>query len=118
MGTGTLLSNANKLISRQRKYKKFRLSWLIENSNRYQIERLIHTSNTRIIIALFTESLETMTLMYGSDNNNNNSREKTTTSRAGYSRNNSSDDKPLPTDCYKHGKQLPDIAPRGDERQE
>ncbi len=74
--------------------------------------------NTRIGIALFTESLETMTSMYSSDNDDDKSREKTTTSRAQYSRNDSSDGEPLHTDHYKQGKRQPDEAPRGDERQE
>ncbi len=105
-------------MSIQRKDKKIKLSWWLENSNRHQIERLVHISNTIIIIALFTKSLETMTLLYSSKNNNDNSRDKTTTSRVRYSRNNSSDDDNLHTDRYKQGKQQPDVAPRGDERQE
>ena len=59
-----------------------------------------------------------MTSMYSSKINNNNSRYKTTTSRARYSRNDSSDDDNLHTDHYKQGKRQPDVAPRGDERQE
>ncbi len=105
-------------MSIQRKDKKNRTSWQVENSNRYQIERLVHISNRIIIITLFTKSLETMTLMYSRKIDNNNSRDKTTTSRARYSRNNSSDDDNLHTDHYKQGKWQPDVAPRGDERQE
>ena len=56
--------------------------------------------------------------MYSSKNDDDNSRDKTTTSRVHYSRNNSSDDNNLHTDCYKQGKRQPDVAPRGDERQE
>ncbi len=59
-----------------------------------------------------------MTLMYSSEINNNNSRDKTTTSRVRYSRNDSSDDNNLHTDRYKQGKRQPDVAPRGDKRQE
>ena len=59
-----------------------------------------------------------MTLMYSSKIDNNNSRDKTTTSRARYSRKDSSDNDNLHTDCYKQGKRQPDVAPRGDERQE
>ncbi len=80
------------------------LSWRLENSNRYQIERLVHISNTIIIIALFTKSLETMILMYSSQINNDNSRDKTTTSPVRYSRNDSSDNDNLHTDRYKQGK--------------
>jgi hypothetical protein len=79
MGTGTLLRNGNKLMSIQRKDKKIKLSWRLEYSNRYQIEHLVHVSNTIIIIVLFTKSLETMTLMYSSKIDYNNSRDKTTT---------------------------------------
>ncbi len=74
--------------------------------------------NTIIIIALFTKILETMTSMYSSKNDNDDSRDKTTTSRVRYSRNNSSDDDNLHTDRYKQGKRQPDVALRGDERQE
>ncbi len=105
-------------MSIQRKDKKIKLSWRLENSNRYQIECLVHIWNTIIIIALFTKSLETMTSMYSSKIDNDNSRDKTTTSRARYSQNNSSDNDNLHTDHYKQGKWQPDIAPRGDERQE
>ncbi len=105
-------------MSIQRKEKKIKLSWRLENSNRYQIERLVHISNTIIIIALFTKSLETMTLMYSSKIDDNNSHDKTTTSRAWYSRNDSSDNNNLHTDRYKQGKWQPDVAPRGDERKE
>jgi hypothetical protein len=105
-------------MSIQRKDKKLELSWRLENSNRYQIERLVHISNTIIIIALFTKSLETMTSMYSSKIDNNDSRDKTTNSRARYSRNNSSDNDNLHTDHYKQGKWQPDVAARGDERQE
>ncbi len=118
MGTGTLLRNGNKLMSIQRKDKKIKLSWQLENSNRYQIERLVYISNTIIIIALFTKSSETMNLMYSSENDNDNSCDKTTTSRAWYSRTDSSDNDNLHTDHYKQGKWQPDVAPRGDERQE
>ncbi len=105
-------------MSIQRKDKKIKLGWRLENSNRYQIECLVHISNTIIIIALFTKSLETMTLMYSSKIDDDNSRDKTTTSRVRYSRNDSSDDDNLHTDRYKEGKWQPDVAPRGDERQE
>jgi hypothetical protein len=118
VGTGILLRNGNKLMSIQRKDKKIELSWQLENSNRYQIECSVHISNTIIIIALFTKSLETMTLMYSRKIDNNNSHDKTTTSKAWYSRNNSSDDNNLHTNHYKQGKWQPDVAPRGDERQE
>ncbi len=103
-------------MSIQIKNKKIKLSWRLENSNRYQIEHLVHISNTVIIIALFTKSLETMTLMYSSKNDNDDSRDKTTNSRAWYSRNDSSDDDNIHTDRYKQGKQQADVAPRGDER--
>ncbi len=102
----------------QRKDMKIKLSWRLENSNRYQIECLVYISNTIIVITLFTKSLETMTLIYSSKIDNNNSRDKTTTSRARYSRNNSSDDDNLHTDRYKQEKWQPDVAPREDERQE
>ncbi len=105
-------------MSIQRKEKKIELSWRLENSNRYQIEHLVHISNTIIIIALLTKSLETMTSMYSSEINDNNSRDKTTNSRARYSRNDYSDDNNLHTDHYKQGKWQPDVAPRRDERQE
>jgi hypothetical protein len=59
-----------------------------------------------------------MTLMYSSEIDDDDSRDKTTTSRVRYSRNNSFDDNNLHTDHYKQGKQQPDVAPRGDERQE
>jgi hypothetical protein len=59
-----------------------------------------------------------MTSMYSSKIDNDDSRDKTTTSRAQYSRNDSSDDNNLHTDHYKQGKGQPDIALRGDERQE
>ncbi len=59
-----------------------------------------------------------MTSMYSSNIDDDNSRDKTTTSRARYSRNDSSDNNNLHTDCYKQGKWQPDVAPRGDERQE
>ncbi len=105
-------------MSIQKKDKKIKLSWQLENSNRYQIERLVHISNTFIIIALFTKSLETMTSMYSRKIDDDDSRDKTTNSRVQYSRNDSSDDDNLHTDCYKQGKRQPDVAPRGDERQE
>jgi hypothetical protein len=117
-GTNILLRNGNKSMSIQRKDRKIKLSWWLENSNRYQIEHLVHISNTIIIIALFTKSLETMTLMYSSKTDNNNSRDKTTTSRAQYSKNDSSDDDNLHTDHYKQIKWQPNVAPRGDERKE
>jgi hypothetical protein len=98
MGTSILLRNKNKSMSIQRKDKQIELSWQLKNSNRYQIERLVHISNTIIIIALFTKSLETMTSMYSSKIDDDNSHDKTTTSRARYSRNNSSDDDNLHTD--------------------
>ncbi len=82
VGTGILLRNKNKPMSIQRKDKKIELSWRLENSNRYQIECLVHISNTITIIALFTKSLETMTSTYSSKIDNDNSRDKTTTSRA------------------------------------
>jgi hypothetical protein len=56
--------------------------------------------------------------MYSSKNDNNNSRDKTTASRAWYSRNDSSDNDNLHTDRCKQGKWQPDVAPRGDKRQE
>ncbi len=59
-----------------------------------------------------------MTLMYSSKIEDDYSCDKTTTSRARYSRNDSSDDDNLHTDRYKQGKQQPDVAPRGEERQE
>jgi hypothetical protein len=118
MGTNTLLRKENKSMTIQRKDKKIKLSWRLENSNRYQIEHLVQISNTIIIIALFTKSWETMTSMYSSKIDNRDSRDKTTTSRAGYSRNHSSDNDNLHTDCYKQEKWQPDVAPRGDERQE
>ncbi len=105
-------------MSIQRKDNKIKLSWQLENPNRYQIESLVHISNTIIIIALFTKSFETMTLMYSSKTEDDKSCDKTTTSRARYSRNNSSDDDNLHTDLYKQGKQQPNVALRGDERQE
>ncbi len=56
--------------------------------------------------------------MFSSKIDNDNSRDKTITSRARYSQNDSSDEDNLHTDNYKQGKQQPDVAPRGDERQE
>jgi hypothetical protein len=56
--------------------------------------------------------------MYSSKDDDNNSRDKTTTSRARYSGKDSSDNDNNHTDHYKQGKQQPDVAPRGDERQE
>jgi hypothetical protein len=53
-----------------------------------------------------------MTLMYSSKNGNDDSHNKTNTSRARYSRNNSSDNDNIHTDCYKQGTQQPDVAPR------
>ncbi len=118
MGTGILLRNGNKLMSIHRKDKKIEMSWRLENANRYQIERLVHILNAIIISALFRKSLEIMTSMYSSKIDSNNSHDKTTTLRVRYSRNDSSDDDNLHTDCYKQGKRQPDVAPRGDERQE
>jgi hypothetical protein len=118
VGTGILLRNGNKLMSIQEKIKKIKLSWRLENSNKYQIEHLVHISKTITIIALFTKSLEIMTSMYSSKIEDDDSRDKTTSSRAWYSRNDSSDDNNLHTDHYKQGKRQPDVAPRGDERQE
>ncbi len=59
-----------------------------------------------------------MILMYSSKIDDDNSRDKTTASRARYSRNDSSDDDNLHTDPYKQEKWQPDVALRGDERQE
>ncbi len=59
-----------------------------------------------------------MTLMYSSEIDEDDSHAKTTTSRAQYTRNVSSDDDNLHTDRYKQGEWQPDVAPRGDERQE
>ncbi len=59
-----------------------------------------------------------MILMYSSKINDDDSRDKTTTSRARYSRNDSSDNNNLHTDRYKQGKWQPDVAPKGDDRQE
>jgi hypothetical protein len=59
-----------------------------------------------------------MSLMYSSKNDDDNSHDKTTTSRARYSRKDSSDNDNLHTDRYKQGNWQPDVAPRGDERQE
>jgi hypothetical protein len=86
VGTNILLRNGNKLVSIQRKEKKIKMNWQLDNSNRYQIERLVHKLKTIIIIALFTKSGETMSSMYSSEDDDNNSRDKTTTSRARYSR--------------------------------
>ncbi len=105
-------------MSIQRKDKKIELSWRLENSNRYQIECLVHILNTIVIIALFTKSLETMTLMYSKKFDDYDNGNKTTTSRARYSRNDSSDKDNIHTDHYKQGKWQPDLAPRSDERQE
>jgi hypothetical protein len=102
--TGTLLTKGNKLVSIARKDIKIKLSWQLEDSNRYQIEHLVHISNTIIIIALFAKSLEAMTLVYSSKNDNDDSRDKTNTSGAQYSRNNSSDNDNIHTDHYKQGK--------------
>ncbi len=113
-----MLRNKNKLMSIQRKDKKIKLSWRLENSNRYQIEHLVRISNTTIIIALFTKSLETMISMYSSKIDDNDSRDKTTISRAQYSQNDSSDDDNLHTDHYKQRRRQPDVAPWGNERQE
>ncbi len=118
MGTITLLTNGSKLVSIARKDKKIKLSWRLEHSNRHQIERAVHISNTIIIISLFTKSLEAMTLVYSSENDSNDSHDKTNTSRARYGRNDSSDDDNIHTDRYKQGKRQSNVAPRGDERQE
>jgi hypothetical protein len=91
-------------MSIQRKDKKIKLCWRLESSNRYQIECLVHISNTIIIIALFIKSLEIITSMYSRKIDNDNSRDKTTISRAWYSRNDSSDKDNLHTDRYKQGK--------------
>jgi hypothetical protein len=80
------------------------MNWQLDNSNRYQVEQLVHKSKTIIIIALFTKSLETISLMYSSKDDNNNSHDKTTTSRAWYSRKDSSDNNNNHTDHYKQGK--------------
>jgi hypothetical protein len=56
--------------------------------------------------------------MYSSKDDNDNSRDKTTTSRVRYSGKDSSDNINNHTDRYKQGKQQPDVALRGDERQE
>ncbi len=56
--------------------------------------------------------------MYSSEIDDDDSRDKTNTSRVQDSRNDSSDDNNLHTDCYKQGKWQPDVALRGDERQE
>jgi hypothetical protein len=104
VGTSTLLTNGNKLVSIARKDKKIKLSWRLEHSNRYQIVHAVIISSTIIIIALFTKSLEAMTLVYSSKNDNNNSHDKTNTLRARYSTNDSSDDDNIHTDHYKQGK--------------
>jgi hypothetical protein len=59
-----------------------------------------------------------MSSMYSSEDNVNDSCDKTTTSRARYSAKESSDNDNNHTDCNKQGKRQPDVAPRGDERQE
>jgi hypothetical protein len=59
-----------------------------------------------------------MTLIYSSKIDDDNSHDKTTTSWVRYSRHDSSDDNNLHTYRYKQGKWQPDVAPRGDERQE
>jgi hypothetical protein len=59
-----------------------------------------------------------MSSMYSSKDNGDNSRDKTTTSRVRYSRKKSSNNDNNHTDQYNQGKQQPDVAPRGDERQE
>jgi hypothetical protein len=69
METSTLSTYGNKLVSIARKDEKIKLSWRLEHSNRYQIERAVHISNTIIIIALFTKSLKAMTSVYSSKNN-------------------------------------------------
>jgi hypothetical protein len=59
-----------------------------------------------------------MSLMYSSEDDDDDSCDKTTTSRVRYSGMDSSDNNNNHTDRYKQGKQQPDVAPRGDERQE
>jgi hypothetical protein len=51
-----LLRNGNKLVSIQRKDKKIKMNWQLDNSNRCQIECLVHKLKTIIIIELFTKS--------------------------------------------------------------
>jgi hypothetical protein len=59
-----------------------------------------------------------MSLMSSSNDDDNDSPDKTTTSRARYSRKDFSDDNNNHTDCYKQGKQQPNVALRRDERPE
>ncbi len=59
-----------------------------------------------------------MSSMLSSKDDDNDSPDKTTTSRAQYSGKDSSDDDNNHTDWYKQGKQQPNVALRGDERQE
>jgi hypothetical protein len=59
-----------------------------------------------------------MSLMFSNEDNDNNSHDKTTTSRTRYSGKDSSDNNTNHTDRYIQGKRQPDVAPRGDERQE
>jgi hypothetical protein len=59
-----------------------------------------------------------MSLMWSSKDGDDDSPDKTTTSRAQYSRKDSSDDNNNHTDHYKQGKWQPNVALRGDERQE
>ncbi len=56
--------------------------------------------------------------MYSSKDDDNDGRDKTTISRMRYSGKDSFDDNNNHTDRYKQGKQQPDVALRGDERQE
>jgi hypothetical protein len=59
-----------------------------------------------------------MSSMSSSEDDSNNSLDKATTSRARYSRKDSSDNDNNHTDCYQQGKQKPNVALRGDERQD
>ncbi len=59
-----------------------------------------------------------MSLMLSSKDDDNNSPDKTTTSRVRYSGKDSSDNNNSHTDHYKQGKQQPNVALKGDERQE
>jgi hypothetical protein len=59
-----------------------------------------------------------MSLMSSSKDDDDDSPDKTTTSRAWHSGKHSSNDDNNHTDRYKQGKQQPNVALRGDERQE
>ncbi len=83
-------------------------------SDRTIVSHIEHNNHYPIIYKEFRDN----DLDVQQQNNNNNSHDKTTTSRAQYSRNDSSDNNNLHTDRYKQGKRQPDVAPRGDERQE